>query len=318
MLNAEIDRSRRIGTEFEFTLPQIGSGTGDDVRRTLAEVLTANGLPAIARGYSHRPLPDGIDLAIEYDASVRGESRYSGIRWQSVELKTRILEGIDDWERIVPKAIAICRYLGGRVNASTGHHVHIAMPEVRHRVASFRSLYNTLHRYEDLIYGLVAPSRRTGNYASPMLDRPGLLNGCGSLASISRAMSGHPRTSGFNAIHMFDQSPRWESRYHGGTLDADKARHWLRLMLRLTDHAALRTCKASKAQLPNDRESLDKMLITIGLKVNSRVYATVSPELRETGRYLLNRWKKLNPDQPLSLPRHQRRAQQSEPIAIPF
>lgn len=74
MLSAEIDRSRRIGTEFEFALPQIGTGTGDDVRRTLAEVLTANGLPAVARGYSHRPLPDGIDLAVEYDASVRGRA----------------------------------------------------------------------------------------------------------------------------------------------------------------------------------------------------------------------------------------------------
>ena len=154
MLNAEIDRSRRIGTEFEFTIPQIGSGGGEDVRRTLAEVLNSNGLRTIVRGYSHRPLQSGIDLAVEYDASVRVESRYAGIRWQSVELKTCILDGIDHWEQIVPKALAICRYLGGRVNASTGHHVHISMPEIRHRIVSFRSLYNTLHRYEALIYGL--------------------------------------------------------------------------------------------------------------------------------------------------------------------
>ena len=318
MLTADIDRSRRIGTEFEFALPQIGSGDGGDVRRTLAEILTANGQPAVARGYSHRPLPAGIDLAIEYDASVRGESRYSGIRWQSVELKTRILEGIDDWERIVPKALSICRYLGGRVNASTGHHVHIAMPEVRQHPTAFRSLYNTLHRYEALIYGLVAPSRRSGSYARPMLDRPGLLNGCSSLSSISRAMQGHPRTSGFNAIHLFDSSPRWESRYHGGTLDAEKARHWLRLMLRLTDHACLRTCKAAKSQLPNDRQSLDKMLVTIGLKVNSRVYAKVSPELRETGRFLLARWKNLNAEQSdLAMPRP-RQTESASLSAIPF
>lgn len=316
MLNAEIDRTRRIGTEFEFVLPQMGTGTGDDVRRTLAEVLTANGLPTVARRYSHQPVPANADLAVESDASVDGQRRYTGIRWQSVELKTRILHGIDDWERIVPKALEICQYLGGRVNISTGHHVHIAMPEVRHRVAKVRSLYNTLHRYEPIIYGLVAPSRRTGSYASPMLDRPGLLNDCGSLGSISRALSRHPRTSGFNPIHLFDSSPRWESRYHGGTLDAEKARHWLRLMLRLTDHACNRTCKASKIQLPNDRESLDKMLVTIGLKVNSRVYATVSPELRETGRYLLSRWKKLNSDQPQAMPRQRRQAPQTDPLAI--
>ena len=316
MLHAEINRSRRIGTEFEFVLPQTGTGGGDDVRRTLAEVLTANGLRTVARRYSHQPVPGNADLAVESDASVDGQRRYTGIRWQSIELKTRILDGIDDWERIVPPALEICRYLGGRVNVSTGHHVHIAMPEVRHRVASFRSLYNTLHRYEALIYGLVAPSRRTGSYARPMHDRPGLLNGCGSLAAISRAMSGHPRSSGFNPIHLFSDSPRWESRYHGGTLDAEKARHWLRLMLRLTDHACLRTCKTAKVQLPNDRQSLDKMLVTIGLKVNSRVYATVSPELRETGRFLLNRWKSLNADQPQSLPRHGSYARQPEPVAV--
>lgn len=318
MLTAEINRSRRIGVEYEFAIPQIGNGGGDDVRRTLAEVLNSNGLRTVVRGYSHRPLQAGIDLAVEYDASVRGESRYAGIRWQSVELKTCILEGIDHWEQIVPKALDICRYLGGRVNASTGHHVHVSMPEVRHRPAAFRSLFNAVHRYEQVIYGLVAPSRRTGSYAAPMLDRPGLLNDCGSLAAISRAMQGHPRTSGFNPLHLFDESPRWEARYHGGTLSADKARHWLRFMLRLTDHATVRTCKAAKTQLQNDRAGLDKMLISLGLRVNTRVYSKVSPELRETGRFLLSRWKQLNSDQPQTLARHRRRASHQDAIAIPF
>lgn len=83
MLVSELNRNRRIGTEFEFVLPQIGSGSGADVRRTLAQILTSNGLPTVVRGYSHRPIPEGMDLAVEYDSSVRGESRYSGIQWES-------------------------------------------------------------------------------------------------------------------------------------------------------------------------------------------------------------------------------------------
>lgn len=303
MLVSELNRSRRIGTEFEFVLPQIGTGTGDDVRRTLAEVLTANGLATISRSYSHRPVPAGALLAVEYDGSVRGSSPYSGIKWQSVELKTKILDGIDEWESIVPKALKICKYLGGRVNVSTGHHVHISMPEVRESPTAFRSLYNTIHRFEPLVYGLVAASRSTGHYASPMLDQPALLNGCKTLSAMSSALARHPRTSGFNAIHLFDSDPRWESRYHGGTLDVDKARHWLRFMLKITDHACQRTCKAAKSQHPNNRESIDKMLVTMGMRVNSRVYSQVSPELRETGKFLLNRWKELNGDQEHSLSR---------------
>tara|TARA_R110002072_G_scaffold185761_1_gene342644 strand:- start:298 stop:1254 length:957 start_codon:yes stop_codon:yes gene_type:complete len=316
MLVSELNRNRRIGTEFEFVLPQIGSGNGSDVRRTLAEVLSANGLPTVARGYSHRPVPAGAVLAVEYDGSVRGESRYRGIQWQSVELKTKILDGIDEWESIVPKALNICRYLGGRVNVSTGHHVHISMPEVKESPTAFRSIYNTIHRFEPLIYGLVAASRSTGHYAKPMIDQPALLNGCKNLSSISAALSRHPRTSGFNAIHLFDSDPRWESRYHGGTLDVDKARNWLRFMLKITDHACQRTCKAAKSQHPNNRESIDKMLVTLGLKVNSRVYAQVSPELRETGKFLLCRWKELNADQEHSLSRSRQVSEVVEPVAM--
>jgi hypothetical protein len=70
---------RRIGVEFEMTIPLVGSGSGADVQNTLANVLTANGIRAISRGYSRRPLQPGIDVAVEFDSSVRGESKYDGI-----------------------------------------------------------------------------------------------------------------------------------------------------------------------------------------------------------------------------------------------
>ena len=264
------------------------------MRRILADILNQNGVSAVAREYSHRPVPPGRDVVVEYDASVRGESRYRGIRWQNIELKTRILNGMDDWEAVVPKALAICKYLGGRVNSSTGHHVHVELAEATHDPVVIRSLYNTIHRYEPLIFGLVAPSRLRNSYSMPLPDRPGHLAQCRSLPCFRRSLGGLSRQHGVNWTHLWSAEPRIEYRYHGGTLDVDKARHWARFLIRLTDHACIRTCKASPTQLPSTRLNFQKMATTLGLKVNSRVYSKVAPELRDTGRYLLKRWKSLN------------------------
>ena len=111
-LIAELNQNRRIGCEFEMSVALVGSGGGRDVQETLARVLTANGLRARARSYTNSPVPRGCALAVESDSSVSGRPEYQGISWHSVEIKTRILNGIDDWEAIVPKALDICRYLG--------------------------------------------------------------------------------------------------------------------------------------------------------------------------------------------------------------
>jgi hypothetical protein len=91
-----------------MTVPLVGSGNGMDIQRALAQALTANGVRAMARSYSHDPLHNNTDIAVEFDNSVQGESRYSGIRWFPIEVKTRILT-YDEWEALVPKTLDICR-----------------------------------------------------------------------------------------------------------------------------------------------------------------------------------------------------------------
>ena len=295
MLSSELNRdSRRLGCEFEVAVPMVGGEESNAVRKLIAQVLSANGVPALARGYSHRPVPEGADVCIEYDSSVRGESRYRGIRWVSIEAKTRILNGMNDWERVVPKMLDILRYLGARVNSSCGHHVHVELSEARERPTVIRSLYNTLHRNENLIYGHVPPSRNSNSYCRRLPDMPSRLANCRIMSCFKNELQQLPRESGTNWKHMWGVHPRIEYRYASSTLNVEKARHWARLMLRMTDHACARTCKATKVQLANERPDLDKMLTTLGLKVNSRVYSKVDPELRDTGRYLLKRWKQLN------------------------
>lgn len=294
MLYSEINRSRRLGCEFEMCVPRVGRGNGSDVQQTIAEVLTANGIRAVARHYQHTPVPNGQDVAVEYDSSVRGESRYRAVSWHSVEIKTRILNGVPDWESVVPRTLAICRYLGARVNRSCGHHLHVDFPEARERPSVIRSLYNVVHRFEPVLYGLVATSRRENGYARPMEDRARLLHGCRSWASYRRALAGWQRQSGLNLTHVVESEPRVEFRYHGGTLDAEKARYWMRLINRLIEHSVTRSCQAARQQVANDRKGFEAMRYTIGLRSNAGIYAKVEPELRETSKYLLKRWKEFN------------------------
>lgn len=293
MLTAEINRSRRIGVEFEMTVPLVGSGSGADVQRVLATVLNANGVRAASRGYSHEPVPANADVCVESDASVRGETRYQGIAWHPVEIKTRILSGIDDWERVVPKMLDIAKYMGARVNASTGHHVHLSLEEASDSPKCIRSLINLFTRIEPIVFRLLAPSRRSNSYCAAMGSTPDLKS-CKTLADFHQRLFGTSRYSGLNLTHVTGTSPRVEFRHHQGTLDASKARHWLRFLLQVTQHAVTRNCQSFDEPLTNDRDGFERMATAIGLRVNSKIYRKVSPELSETASYLLRRWKHFN------------------------
>lgn len=299
MLTATLNRTRKIGAEYEMTVPLVGTGSGRDVQESLARVLTANGIRAIARGYDHSLLPPGIDIAVEYDSSVRGESHYSGIQWFPVEVKTRILNGYDDWEAIVPKMLEICRYMGARVNVSCGHHLHLSFDEVLQDVRHVRSIWNLFHRFDQVIFALVAPSRRQNRFCQRMPEQTKLLHNANSRRALARTLERYDRYQALNLTHVLDDAPRIEFRHMHGTLDPTKARHWLRFLLRLVDHAVQRSCQAAPSPLPNTRRNLEKLLVTVGLKVNTRVYGTVDAELRETGKWVLRTWKKFNGHTPL-------------------
>ena len=299
-LIAELDQARRMGCEFEMTMPLTGSGGGTDVQNTLASVLSANGIAATARAYSHAPIPRGINVCVECDSSVTGQSEYNGIAWHPIEVKTRILHGPDDWEAVVPKCLAICRYMGARVNRSTGHHLHIQYPEATTHAPKIRSLFNIVYSGEPFLYSLLPPSRRSNGYARPLdTDQFRLLHGCQAASSFRRILNGWDRHQGLNLCHICDRSPRIEFRHHSGTLDANKARHWMRLLNRLVSHARIRNCQGQPQRQVIDLKAFDNWLMTIGLRSNTKIYRKVSPELRETAKYLRKRFKRFN-NPPLS------------------
>ena len=292
-LIAELNMNRRLGVEHEMAVPLVGSGGGREVQETIAHVLTSNGLRAKARGYTNAPVPNGYDLAIEADSSVRGEQRFGGVSWHSVELKTRILNGISDWESIVPKALEIAKYMGARVNRSCGYHLTIDFPEAIDKPTKIRSLFNLIHASEPFIYAILPPSRRSNGYARPIPpERLRMLHGCRTLRSFERALANWERNRGLNLTHLFSPSPRIEFRYHSGSLDAVKCRHWLRLINRLVEHSITRNCQASNRSVTPTVAEFDNWLMTIGLRSHSGIYRKISPELRETAKYIRRRFKK--------------------------
>ena len=294
MLRAELNRNRRIGCEFEMYLPLLGGASNEQVRASLAQVLSRNGLPTTSRGYSSAPIPCGYDLCVESNSSIRGTWEWDHVPYTPIEIDTKVLNGFDDFERIIPKALSICRDMGARVNRTCGFHIHLDFPEMEDNPKHIRSLTNLVYRYENVIYGLVCPSRRTCGYSVPLdAARCEFVRRCRTRRSFQRALAGWDRHRGLNLTDVFSSSPQVEMRYHGGTLNEDKVRHWVIACLQLFEHSLRRNCQAGP-QLPNSRQSLGKLLICIGCKPNRGVYTSVSPEIRDTGRWLLARWKNLN------------------------
>src|SRR6266404_7860078 len=138
-MEATINSNRKIGVEIEVVAPIIGRGSNLDVQQLLAGILTRHGIPSVARSYSHEPVPSGCKLAIEHDTSLHDESRYQGLVWSKIEVKT-CPSTWAEIEEMLPKALDIVAYVGARTNASCGLHVHHHLPEVLDRPEVVRNL----------------------------------------------------------------------------------------------------------------------------------------------------------------------------------
>jgi hypothetical protein len=298
-LVSELNRTRLIGQEFELFLPTLGNLGQRELQQSLANILNANGLRTVVRGYDRSPIPSGFDWACEVDSSIRAESPYAGITHVAIELKCRPVT-YDEWEALVPKTLALLRFLNAKVNRSTGFHTHLSFPEAAHSARAIKSLWNTFYKVDDLLFALVAPSRRHSNYCQPLPeDQARLLNGCRTIRCCQRVLQGFTRYHGLNLTNLWDDSPRVEFRYHHGTLDTVKARIFVRMLLGLTQHAVTRNARAVD-KLPATARGLERMLVSCGFKSNSKVYAKIAPELKETARQLRRTFRKFNSDGPLT------------------
>lgn len=294
MQTSNLNTDRRLGCEFEMALPITGKGNGRDTQKCLAGVLCKNGINAYARKYSNSPLKSGFDIVVEHDPSIQGVYKFKGMRCAKLEVKSRILTGPSDWEHILPRTLGICKEFGAQVNYSCGHHLHIEVKEFVNDYRVVHFLYNLFYRYEPLIYGLLNPCRTNNEYALSLRDcPPDMFLNKDEQRTILKVLGWDPyRGINFQPLTYSSTNPRVEFRYHHGTLSIDEARHWMIFCLRLVEHACSHSCHAPRKQPHNNRQELNNLLITCGFKPNNRLYKEVSSEYRETGKYILKKWKK--------------------------
>ena len=287
---------RQIGLEIETVCGYLGSGGNAQVQENLAALFNANGLSAEARGYSH--LPVNTDWAIETDSSLNfADCPYRGVNVASLEIKTRILRDLADFQTVVPKALELLRFTACHVNTSTSMHQHISIPEIRENPSIIRNLYNLIYKYQYVLFGLCPHSRLASQYCQPLEPPSPALRRARSLSQFRRAMAPWDRYKVVNFTHIFEDMPRVEFRLWSSTLNPIKALNTARLACGLIDHAVRRSVQ-SVEPLRNDRRSLESLLVSTGFKVNSGIYSKVSPDLRETGRWILRRWFEFNGKQP--------------------
>jgi hypothetical protein len=297
MLTAQLNDTRKIGIEIEAVLPDTSGSSRYQVQQRLADIFTANGLPSVAREYSHQPVPEGKVLCVEYDSSLSGHSDgWNGITFHQLEIKTKPLANFTEFLAVVPKMVKLASFLNLQVNKSCGLHVHLDTSEEVQNPTFIKSLLNLAYRFEPVIYGLVPPSRKNCGFASPLPDYRESWSRCRHRAAYHRLLSGWSRYTGVNLCHILSDNSRVEFRWAGSSLDADKITAWVVFLNRLVDAANTRNAQTPREQVENTRAGLNKMLVTIGLLQNTRVW-TVGKDLAPTRRYLIRRWKQLNTDQ---------------------
>ena len=289
---------RKLGLEVECLIPVVGTGSGRDVQNLLAQVLSNHGVSAIPRGYCREPIPHGCLLAVEHDSSLQDEARYRGLRWSKIELKTCPMTHAE-LSNVLPTALDIVNYFGARVNRSCGLHVHVSLAEIAEHPLIARNLQHLWWRFHPVLYGLVAPSRQSSSYCRPpQKTEATMYDDCNTYPKLCQKLSHVSRYSGLNLTNLADRNRLTaEWRLHHGSTDWQKIGCWTLVMLRLVEHAISRSCQYRPEPVPNTQAGLNSLLITTGLKPNSRLYAKVDQQLREAGRFLLRRWKHFHAQQ---------------------
>ena len=294
---AAVNRTRPIGIEIECLVPVTERKSRHEVQQAIARILTANGIPSVARGYSSAPVPPGITCCVEFDESLSPPQMYKGMLFANLEVKTKKLAGLDEFDQIVSRLLDILKFLNCMTNGTTGTHVSLDVSHEMQKGHFLRSALNLFYRFEPLVYGLVAPHRRTCGYAGPMLDLRAFWR-VASAAELRRLLNVWDRRCGLNIRHAiqppYPGGQRIEFRWLEGTLRAEVIRNWVILLNRMLDHAVSHNCKTPKQQVANDRAGFDRLAIAVGFKSNSGAYQHVSEELVGTRRFLLRRWKRLN------------------------
>lgn len=177
-------------------------------------------------GVPAQGLPEG--WVAKYDGSIRPFPGHVGCEFVSPVLRGP--EGL----RSVIAAVAAIRAMGGRVNASTGLHIHVGFD--RSNAAALTRLVTLTSNFEKAIYASTGTkTRENGTYCRPVSH----------LGDAQTTMS-NGRCDRYRVLNLRNLltggKPTVEFRAFAGSLNTDKIVGYIRLCLGLVERA----CKAKR------------------------------------------------------------------------
>ena len=217
---------RKFGVEIEFK--------GID-EQTAVAAINAAGIPIAYVGYNHR---NSTDWKLVYDSSC------------GLEAVSPVLQGEEGLRQVA----TVCEALtaaGAQVDRNCGYHVHLDVAdfELRH----FQNLMKLWVKFEDVFDTFQPPSRRlnSNSYCMSNLTHFGMIyDGETHAESCQRAFKAIDATDSIQDlgdlfasryhklnVQAYFRHRTIEVRHHAGTLNADKAVNWVRLMMELYETA---------------------------------------------------------------------------------
>lgn len=231
---ATMNQTRTFGIEIEAYGISLGR---------VAQLLTAAGVPCATEHYNHQARDH---WKVVTDASIRGD----GARAAGFEVVSPILRG-DEGLRQVRVVMDTLAANGAKVNKTTGLHVHIGAGDFS--IREFRNIAKNYVVFEDFFDAIMPPSRRGssnmyiksnrsrfGGYDNAAAQRGcEALDGAQTIDEIIAALNGHGDRYYKLNLTAFYRHRTIEFRQHSGTVDAEKACNWIRLLVQFVDRAAV-------------------------------------------------------------------------------
>ncbi len=204
---APVNTDRRFGVELELMFPNTRTAAG------IAAALTDAGIEAGTGGFTSAAI-----WRVKSDGSLNGRGLQG---WEIVSPPLSGPEGLAQ----VRKVCEVLEGIGAKANHSCGLHVHHEIRDLK--PLAIKRLVSSWANNQDLIDGLVAPSRRRGarhQYVGAF--RPEELAHIESLRTFTGYVSGVPRYRNLN-LNAFGRYGTIEVRQHQGTVNGEKICSWI-------------------------------------------------------------------------------------------
>lgn len=254
-LNTPAEDEWTFGVEFECMMPR---GVGHS---QLASKLTEAGIETHFETYGHE-VPSAWKIVT--DGSL-------GDYQSGAEVVSPILLGSEGL-RQVDRVCQVLLEVGCQVNRRCGFHVHVGCQN--RPVWFFKNLLRLYAHYEDVLDGLVTPSRRgnTNQYCRStkrVIEYHGYqtFQDAADVEAVGRVYTGSHYLDGSSGRFVkLNLAAYWrhgtvEFRHHQGTINSEKARTWIRLCLGLATAAG----RNESIDLTGEVATLESLASRIGM-----------------------------------------------------